>query len=319
MNIVPAVRKLDFTEIPVVDVSPFVSGDETYRAEAVAALSDACENIGFVYVKNHGVPRDVLDAVVRETKLFFDLPHAEKMSVAVEKSPQFRGFLPLEYGGTRAGGKDKKGPNLQEAFIIMPDRPVGEKNPLDGPNQWPETLPSLKSAMLAYDKAITKFGYQMLKAFSLTLGQKPDFFDAYYTRPTLMLKLNHYPPQPPLTSAQKIGVKGHTDGGGFTILWQDDQGGLEILNKHGDWVGVPPIDGTFVINIGDMMQRWSGNRFISTQHRVVNVSGNERYSIPLFMNPDFSAVIKAVNGDDAEEPYESGKFLFEKYHRIYPQ
>ncbi len=313
--IVPAVRKLDLAEIPMIDVAPLVAGNETLIPETVAAIARAAEGSGFLYVRNHGVPSALLADLIHQCERFFALPLAERMAVAAERSPQFRGYLPLEYGGKRTG--QKKGPNLQEAFLIGPERPCGPV-PLDGPNQWPAGLSELKVAMTAYFDATEAFGRKMLKGFARALGQHPDFFDQNYRSPMLMMKLNHYPPQPPMTDGQKIGVSGHSDADDFTILWQDSLGGLELLNKHGDWVQVPPIEGTYVINIGDMMERWSGGRFVSTRHRVVNTSGAERYSIPLFMAPHYHTVVRPLDGD-AGKSMVAGEYLLDRWQTIYPQ
>ena len=135
-----------------------------------------------------------------------------------------------------------------------------------------------------------------------------------------MLKLNHYPPQDAPPDADIIGVRSHTDYGAFTILWQDDLGGLEILNKSGEWVVVPPMPDSFVINIGDMMQVWSNGRFSSTSHRVINRSGRDRYSIPMFVQPDYDTVIEPLIGaKDAEAPrYTSGERQLADHKRIWP-
>jgi len=155
----------------------------------------------------------------------------------------------------------------------------------------------------------------------MALGLPASSFAAPYVDPMLILKLNHYPPQQITSETEMIGVGGHCDGSGFTILWQDDLGGLEIKNKSGEWIGVPPIDGTFVINIGNILQRWSNGRFSSTEHRVINRYGKDRYSIAFFADPNYHTAIRPIVDQTSsdEPPFICGEYLHKNYQRIYPQ
>ena len=136
-----------------------------------------------------------------------------------------------------------------------------------------------------------------------------------------VLKLNHYPPQEIMDETEIIGVGGHCDGGSFTILWQDSLGGLEVRNKSGDWVGVPPIANTFVINIANLLQRWTNGRFSSTEHRVINRYGKDRYSIAFFVYPSHSTVIEPVvdQSRGEYEPVVCGEDMLTYFRRVYPQ
>ena len=187
-----------------------------------------------MYVRNHDVPSSALSRLVEQAKLFFALPTDEK-SVAVENSPQFRGYLPLEYTGNEG-------------------------------DQWPSALPSLRAAMWDYFVAMGVPDAADARNCAGTRA-RARFLRQFPSRPD-ELKLNHYPPQEIMDETEIIGVGGHCDGGSFTILWQDSLGGLEVRNKSGDWVGVPPIDGTFVINIANLLQRWTNGLF----HRPNTVS-----------------------------------------------
>ena len=278
-----------FLWIPVVDIGPLVRGESRRESETVNAIAHACQDVGFMYVRNHGMPAAVLDGVVDRAKPFFALPAAEKKSVAVEDSPQFRGYLPLEY----TGNEGEKGKNLQEGFMIMHERPL-DAFPMHGPNQWPGALPSLRPAMGAYFGEMEKLATPLMHGMAMALGLKSDFFDNFHRNPMSVLKLNHYPPQEIMDETEIIGVGGHCDGGSFTILWQDPLGGLEVRNKSGDWVGVPPIADTFVINIANLLQRWTTGRFSSTEHRVINRYGKDRYSIAFFVYPSHATVIEPV-------------------------
>ena len=318
MNIpLPKTRKLDFSEIPLVDIGPLTDGNEKASGKVIADIARACQDVGFMYVKNHGVSPKALRQLQQEVEVFFDLPHAEKMSVAVENSPQYRGYLPAEY----TGEEGEKGKNLQEGFIYLPDRPIGAA-PLYGPNEWPAARPNLRPAMLDYFGKMEKLSLRPPPAFARSLGLAPDHFAASFDDSAMMmLKLNHYPPQEVMNENEMMGVGGHTDFSAFTIFWQDNLGGLEVLNKSNEWVGVPPIEDTFVINIGDLMQIWTNGRFSSTEHRVINRYGKDRNSIAFFVNPKYAVVVEPQvdRGAAATKPLVSGEHIYAQFRRIYPQ
>lgn len=310
---IPISRRLDFSEIPVVDVRRLVAGDDD--PAAIAALGRACSDIGFVYVAQHGVDPALIGEVVREAARFFALPPAAKRALTV--NPQMRGYLPLDY--VSLVGEPGGGVSRQEGFWIGHERPPDPMNPLDGPNVWPAGVPRLASAMGAYFTALETLAGVLLRAFARALDCPSGFFDPFFTRPQTLLKLNHYPPQDAPEVESDIGVVGHCDSGGFTILWQDANGGLEVQSKNGDWVGAPPIPDTFVINLGNVMQIWTNGRFSSTPHRVINRSGNDRYSVPLFVNPSYGAPIAPLLGqpDDAP-PQRFAEYQTAIWRRIFP-
>jgi isopenicillin N synthase-like dioxygenase len=314
--IMPAARILDFSEVPVIDIRSLVRGERQHEARTIDAIARACQDVGFMYVQNHDVPGPVLNRLVEQAKLFFALPTPEKDSVAVADSPQFRGYLPLEY----TGNEGEKGKNLQEGFMIMHEQPLGGF-PMHGPNQWPKALPSLRAAMSDYFVVMEKLASPLMHGLAMALGHKRDFFDDFHRNTMSVLKLNHYPPQEIMDETEIIGVGGHCDGGTFTILWQDSLGGLEVRNKSGNWVGVPPMDGTFVINIANLLQRWTNGRFSSTEHRVINRYGKDRYSIAFFVYPAHSAVVRPVVDESRGEfePVVCGEDMLTYFRRVYPQ
>jgi isopenicillin N synthase-like dioxygenase len=313
--ILPASRVLDFSEIPVVDVAPLMAPGADVSG-VIDEIARACTDVGFMYIRNHGVQKGVLDKLIAQSGSFFSLPTAAKMDVSVESSPQFRGYLPLEYNGDEG----EKGKNLQEGFMVMHDRPK-DSFQMHGPNQWPVQLPALRPAMLEYFEAMEALAAPLLRGFSMALGLAPNRFDAWHRDPMSVLKLNHYPPQEITDESDLIGVGGHCDGGSFTILWQDSQGGLEVMNKRGDWVGVPPIDGTFVINIANLLQRWTNGRFASTEHRVINRFGKDRYSIAFFVYPGAATVVSPLVDQAAGTfgPVVCGEDMLTYFRRVYPQ
>jgi isopenicillin N synthase-like dioxygenase len=313
---IPLSRRLDFSEIPVVDVAPLIDGNAAQAERTVAALARACSDIGFIYVRNHGVPRDIVARMAVQAKLFFARPMDRKMEIVLDQ--RMRGYLPLNYRSYE--GEARAGTSHQEGFWIGHERPLSAADPLVGPNQWPEGLPELKPTMLEYRAAVEDLSRMLQRGFALALGLAPDFFKALFSAPNSRLKLNHYPPQDAPQADNDIGVVPHSDSGGFTILWQDDNGGLEVQSKSGEWVGAPPIDDTFVINLGNVMQIWTNGRFSSTPHRVINRFGRDRYSVPLFVNPDSGIGIEPLIGPPTPDflPFRYGDYQRDEWRRIFP-
>lgn len=311
---IPQSRRLDFSEIPVIDISTLVSGKAD--AATVNAIGSACRDVGFLYIKNHGFPDGLIDRVVSAAGKFFRQPMADKKKITVNE--RMRGYLPLRYRSYE--GETKAATSNQEGFWMSEDRPINPLNRLDGPNIWPEDSDELSESMQAYYAASTELSVVLQSAFSLALGESADYFPKMFTNQSSMLKLNHYPPQENPTSVSNIGVVPHSDSGGFTILWQDDNGGLEIQSKSGEWVLAPPVPGTFVINIGNAMQIWTNGEFSSTPHRVINRSGVERYSIPFFANPRYDVPVKPLVGEkEADyEPEEFESYQLNKWRRTFP-
>lgn len=311
----PPSRRLDFSEVPVIDLGPLLKDGPIKAKSTVDQIAKACSEVGFMQVVNHGVPDSAIERVIAESAPFFALPVEKRNEIAISNSPQFRGYLPLKYKGEASTGEIH-----QEAFIMFHDKPESAC-PMDGPNQWPAGRPGFRKAFEDYFPMTEKLGMAMLPAFALAMGKAPDFFEEMFRDPMMMLKVNHYPPQEVIEHDKEIGVTAHSDSGAFTILWQDEVGGLEISNKKGEWVGVPPIKGAYVINLGNMMQIWSNGRFSSTPHRVINRSGLDRYSVPTFVNPNYYTMIEPLVGTPASDfvPYMSGDEQYDLYWRIYPQ
>lgn len=306
-------RRLDFTEIPVIDIGPLIHQEQS--EPCIDALRTACSEVGFFYVRNHQIPFSLIQEVRAAAEAFFCAPDEEKMALAI--TPQIKGYLPLAYRSYE--GEDRAGTSHQEGFWIGHDRPESAQSPLDGPNRWPEQYPSLKSNMLRYFDETERLANVLLRGFSLALGLESDHLSRYFKAPLSRLKVNHYPPQRSPVREDNLGVVPHTDSGGFTILWQDEIGGLEVQNKNSEWVGAPPIEDTFVINIGNIMETWSNGFFSSTPHRVINCGGQDRYSIPLFVNPSAEVTIAPLIGDiDSVEPFHYGTYQKDLWQKTFP-
>lgn len=288
-------RTIAFQEIPVIDVGPLVDGSDP---EGVAAeLGRAAATVGFLYVKNHGVPSELRAAMFAAAERFFDQPLDAKNAIHIRNSSVHRGYFPLFEENTDPNLTADLKEGLDIGRDLGPDAPeVKQGLPLHGPNQWPADLPGFKETEDAYFAAMTRLAETLMRGFALALGLKADFFADKIDRPCASHRLLHYPPQQGHIEARTMGCGAHTDYGCLTILAQDANGGLQVRNSAGEWISAPPIPDTFVINLGDQMARWTNGRFQATPHRVINVSGRERYSMPFFFDPNWDALIEALPG-----------------------
>jgi isopenicillin N synthase-like dioxygenase len=299
-------RTVDFSAIPVIDLAPLADGGRAGLEGVAKALRHAATEVGFLYVKNHGVPIGVIENAFMEAKAFFALPDSRKAEVAV--NARHRGFIKVG----EAKMYDTARPDLKESFIFGLDLPESDPDVragkmLMGPNQWPSSLPTMKPALDHYYAEIDGLGRRLLRAFAVALDLPDNFFVDTYTKPLARGSVIYYPPQPPDLGDKQFGVGAHTDYGCITILAQDMSGGLQVRNRAGEWIAATPIENTFVINIGDLMARWTNDLFASTPHRVVNSSGRARYSIAVFYDPHYDTPIEVLKtciapGDTAHYP-----------------
>jgi isopenicillin N synthase-like dioxygenase len=307
----------EFSEIPVIDVSALADGaSPEARAATVAALGDTLERSGFAYLVGHGVPQDMIDGLWDLSKAFHALPMEAKRAIAMNDF--HRGYMPFSTSTIVTSSVAKvTRPNQSESLMIMhevaPDAPsFGE--PLQGPNQWPADLPQLRDAALAYMRRLTELGEMMAGGLAEALGLPRDWFAPFFDEPTL------FPRQE--DDAGLFGAAPHTDYGFITLLTQDEVGGLEVGNRHGEWIAAPPIPGAYVMNVGDILQRWSNGRFASTPHRVRNLKPQDRYSMPFFYDPAMSARVETppgLRGDGAiAPPVLYGDYLLERLNKNYP-
>ena len=311
---------IDADRIPVIDMAPLSGGDRAAIAAVGQALLDAAQRVGFFYVRNHAVPQPLIDRVYALSRRFFALPPEVKQSVRI--NALHRGFLAI--GAARM--YDKARIDLKESFIWGPelgldDPDVTAGKPLMGPNQWPAVMPELAPTLTDYSRAVMDCGRSLLRGFAVSLGLDPDFFGERFAKPLARCSLIYYPPQPPESGSDQFGVAPHTDYGGLTLLNQDDTGGLQVRTRSGEWVTALPIPGTFVVNIGDLMARWTNDRFVSTPHRVVNSSGRARYSMGVFFDPAFDTVIDPrelrLDGPALYPPVTSGEYIVSRLNKAF--
>lgn len=318
-------RVADFSEIPVVDVGPLGSGGMAEQ-ETVRQIREACEGVGFFYVQNHGVQETAVNVILDEARRFFALPEASLHDLLLQNSQVFRGYLPP---GKRGNNK-KRPPDILHAFNLGPelgpeDPSVQAGKPLHGPNQWPEEseLPGFRQAVMAYYSGMEILMHRILAGIALVLELPRDHFDRWFTRPLTQMRLLYYPPQPDNVDSM-IGARAHQDTDFFTLLLQDDVGGLEVRNNSGEWIAVPPRQDMFVFNVGDMLETATGGRFVAAWHRVVNRTGNRaRFSVPFFVSPDFDARVEPLVNFSAEDeqryqPLHVGRYMTDFFEGLWP-
>ena len=287
-------------QIPVIDYGPYLAGEPGALDRLARKVRDACENTGFFYALNHGVPQPVIDRGFAASRRFHALPIEQKLKLRLNENNI--GYLPMNASvqGASTVHKATK-PNQNESFFISHDR--GPDHPdvragvkLRGRNQWPDGVLGLRDDMMAYFHALSAMCDRMLPAFAVALDMPPGFFGPFFANEAhANLRFLHYPPQQD-RSENTFGTAPHTDNSFMTALARTDVPGLAIRLPNGEWFAPPVIPGTFLINLGNIMRRWSNDRFLSTPHGVINETGADRYSIAYFHSPNPDSVIKCVPG-----------------------
>ena len=278
-----------FYHLQVIDVSAFYKNDSAARLRAANALGCAARESGFCYVTGHQVSSELIDRLLRQTITFFALPLDRKMEWYIGHSRNHRGYVPEGEEVFAGGTRDRK-----EAFDLGLDLPpeaaeVQTGNPMLGPNVWPD-LDGFRETVNAYYESILELGRMLFRGFALALGLEEDRFVRYVNRPPSQLRLIHYPYNP--DAEDSMGIGAHTDYECFTILLPTAPG-LEVMNGAGDWVDAPPVPGSFVVNIGDMLETWTNGEFVATSHRVRRVR-EERYSFPFFCVCDYDTLVEPL-------------------------
>lgn len=275
-----------------------------------AGMAAAYRDVGFAYVAGHGIPEGVVGALFDASRRFHALPQAAKDAVAIDR--HHRGYIASGTATDRASSVEAATrPNLSESFIKLSDPPPrrsGTVWPLDGPNRWPD-LPGFREVVAAFEAAAEPVARRLVQAMAVGLGADPARLLALFDPPTVWLRLLRYPPRPADAPAGQYGSAPHTDFGCLTLLAQDDAGGLEVRAADGAWIAAPPVEGALLVNTGDLVPVWSGGRWRSTPHRVVNPRARDRYSIAYFYDPGLDAVIAPLDGG-ARIASDSASFRF---------
>jgi isopenicillin N synthase-like dioxygenase len=311
--------------IPIVEIGGLADLASPAARAAARQLCDAYEAVGFAYIADHDVAPELIERAFACSAEFHGSASALKQSLAINRF--HRGYLGMASSTIVTSSVARvTRPNLSESLLLMhevaPDDPAFGQ-PLQGPNQWPDWLPGFRPAITAYTAALERVARRLLGAFTLGLGLPDGYFAPMFARPVTFLRLLHYPPHPPSAADDQFGAAPHTDYGCMTVLAQHGVEGLAVRNRAGAWLDAPPIPGTFLLNLGDLMPRWSNDRFVSTPHRVVNRSGRERYSIAYFFDPAMDAVIDCLptcRSQDAPPRYPAvryGDYLLERLDKNY--
>ncbi|KAI6114509.1 hypothetical protein F5141DRAFT_1291217 [Pisolithus sp. B1] len=275
-----------FDSIPVIDIGRASTPEE--RAALARQIRDACVKVGFFYVSNHGIPQEIIDAVFSAMKAYFSLPLETKMKLYHRKGANYRGYAPVSDANFSAESRG----DLFEGFVIgweelIPKEDEDKKVDDDAttiPNLWPSEPAGFREAFLNYYHATVGVRNALYRLFALALDL-PETYFGDNDLPTM--RSHYYPPQTGPEDDRIIGINAHSDFECFTILWQEPGiQALQVLNSDKQWINAPPITGTLVINIGDLLARWTNDVFRSTVHRVINKSGIPRYSIATFIGVD---------------------------------
>jgi len=331
MNIFKTKAVRDLAEatqaIPVIDFAPAFAESPGGLDAVATAVRSACERIGFFYLAGHGVPEAVVEAAFAAAREFHGLPQDEKMRLRLNENNI--GYLPVNQSIQGASTIHKATrPNYNESFFISHDRPADHPDvvagtPLRGRNQWPEGHERMRAAMVTYFKTLESVGERMLPVLARALGMPAEHFAPFFADEAhINLRFLRYPPQD-IADDEQFGQGPHTDNSFITILARLEVPGLAVRLPSGEWLAPPVIPGTFLVNLGNMMKRWSNDRFLSTPHAVLNESGTDRYSIAFFYSPVPSAVIECLPscvGPDAPPRYPPavyGDLVLEFYNANY--
>jgi len=314
--------------LPTVDISSFITNnDPKAKQECANVIYKACTETGFFLISNfQGIlPQDVLDRMFGLLQQFFSLPLEEK-----------RKIQELENRGYFAIGEENLTTIYTQLNDVFVNKELGDfKEGLDigrepedfevglpfrRRNEWPEALGlEWKTQVLDYFKRVTELGNILMRIFATALSLDENWFHSKTVRPQASLRLLHYPPLP--LDEARFGCGAHSDYGSCTLLAQDGTGGLQLLNANGAWVDVPCSKDTLVVNIGDMMQRWTNDKFKSTVHRVINPSGKHRFSIPFFFDPNYDAIVECLETCKKDQalypPIKFGDHITNMYNMTY--
>jgi len=313
-------------DVPVIDLTGFSDGASGVRDRIGAAVDRACREVGFFSIVGHGVDDRMMADSHREAMSFFDLALEDRMAVVMPEPGYPYGYNPFNAEAlNRSIGGDAP-PDLKETFnvgpIVTPELDAmadADQRAIYAPNLWPAAQPSLRSAIEAHYRSMSELASTLMQVFAVSLGLDDHWFDVFVDQHTSALRLAHYPA---LSDAPKDGgarAGAHTDYGTLTILLLDDEPGLQVESLDGQWVDVKAPDEALVVNLGDLMQRWTNDRWRSTMHRVVvpaGRGGERRLTMPFFHNANWDAVVECITGpgeDARHEPVTAGAHLMSKF------
>ncbi|XP_008236701.1 PREDICTED: protein DMR6-LIKE OXYGENASE 2 [Prunus mume] len=304
--------------IPLIDLSPLNSSDNISDPKAIGGvvreIGNACKEWGFFQVINHGVLLDKRKKIEDAARKFFAQPLEEKRKITRDEKSLF-GYYDTEHTKNVRDWKEVFDFAVEDPMLMPASLDPEDKEETKWTNQWPEYPQELRVASEEYTEEVEKLALKLMGLIALSLGVPADRFNSYFKDQTSFIRLNYYPPCPSPQLA--LGVGRHKDSGALTVLAQDEVGGLEVKRKRdGEWIQVKPTPNAYIINVGDIIQVWSNDRYESVEHRVLVNSERGRFSIPYFVNPAHYTLVKPLEELTHEQedpakykPYSWGKFL----------
>ncbi len=312
--------------VPIIDLTSFAGGSDAERSRIGGEVDRACREIGFFTIVGHGVDDAVIDDARAQSLAFFDLPLDDKLAVAMPTPGYPYGYSPVSGESLSRSLGGAAPPDLKETYnlgpIDPPPRPLEEmadeyERAVYAPNLWPDGLPAFRPAIERYYRTMADLAGTVMETFAVALGLSANTFVPFVDRHGSALRLAHYPAvdEPPQRGQLRAGA--HSDYGTLTILWTDGEPGLEVETVAHGWMAVDPVPGGLIVNLGDLMQRWTNDRWRSTMHRVV-ATGDEgrRLSIPFFHNANWDARVDCIVRDGERPkhpPTTAGRHLMDKF------
>jgi len=329
-------------DFPVVEISAFTSahpGSRETKLKIAREVDEVCRRTGFLAVSGHGVPQEVIAHAWQAGRDFFDLRREEKLRVKMLYEGYPYGYSPLQAEALAQSLGDETPPDLKESFNIGPleldarahSVRAGDAVPdaafRYAANLWPNRPVGFREAAADYYRALSRLAKQIMTIFTLALDLPENYFDPFVNDPISALRMLNYPHSPATPKPGQLRAGAHCDYGSLTVLLADAApGGLEIRNPEGNWIPIPVVPGAFIVNLGDLMARWTNDRWVSTLHRVVNpppdaAGSTRRQSFAFFHQPNWDAEISCIPTCLAPgtapkyEPVRSGEHLMNKFRR----
>ena len=310
--------------LPIVDLRAFYSDDQSVRQSIAKTAIHACETSGFFYVKGHDISEHVFKQSQEIALAFFRGPSDIKAKVHISNFPHHRGYV----GNYDVAPDTSKGGDIREAYKVAEELSESDSDflagiTLYGPNVWPVEYPQFAPVIYNLYQEFQKLSQTIFSVFALGLDLPADFFAPLTHKPASVMNVNYYPAVATINQHETSGIGAHSDYEAFAMLWQDSVGGLQIESLQGEWLAVEPLEDALVINIGDLMARWTNDRFRATRHRVINQSGKERMSFACFGNTNYHAMIECIPSCCSAEnpakyaPITSGDYLMNAIKRTY--
>ncbi|KAF3395057.1 Sexual differentiation process protein isp7 [Talaromyces pinophilus] len=318
-----AMHTTSSTGIPTIDIGPYLAAPDSPESRAIISkVTKACENTGFFQIINHGVTPSIQQAAFAAARRFFALPFDQKAPLDAKKNVGMRGYDVLASQNYDAGLL----PDLKEGYYTGIDVPLTDPAVIArrffmGPNVWPsENLLArheFREPAEAYYQAMLKLSRTVMQIIARTLPYGENVFDKFVENPAAPLRFLHYPPGRAPASAgggvkPQFGSSPHTDFGAITLLLQDEHEGLQVEDSNGRWLDVPPRPDAYVVNVGDMLSMWTGYRYKSSVHRVINEGGTDRYSIVFFLDGNLDVPLSPLDGSQPK----GGKAITVEDHMV---